>query len=319
MKIDSRNMDKKLYLTAPIKVLIAEDNAVSAKILQKNIMDWGYEVVLAEDGMQAWQFMQQEEIGLAVLDWMMPRIDGIELCKKIRRTNNQYETNEYTYIILLTAKDEQKDLIRGFSAGADDYITKPFSHLELKARLKTGKRLIDLQRQLREQANRDGLTGLWNRKRMYRILEKEINRAHRTSHPLSVLMIDIDKFKIINDTNGHQCGDVILQAVSSALKKNVRNYDEVCRYGGDELLIILPDCGLTEIKKIAERLRKSVSAQKIKTENKALSITISLGGASTGNRFVDLDPETLISASDKALRQAKERGRNRVVVKKIKE
>jgi len=312
-------MEKKLPRTRPIKVLIAEDNAVSAKILQGNIKDWGYDVVLAMDGKQAWQALQDEEIGLAVLDWMMPEINGIELCKKIRQINYQNENHEYTYIILLTARDEQKDLIKGFSAGADDYITKPFNSLELKARLKTGKRLIDLQRQLQEQANRDGLTGLWNRKRMYRILEKEINRTQRISHPLAIIMIDIDNFKRINDTHGHQSGDAVLQAVSSILKKRVRSYDEICRYGGDELLIILPNCNLGETKKIAERLRQAVSYQKVNTENAVLDVTISLGGVSTGNKRTDLKPETLISTSDEALLEAKYKGRNCIVVKKLKE
>jgi two-component system cell cycle response regulator len=312
-------MNKHILHAKPIKVLIAEDNAVSAKILQKNIKDWGYEVVLATDGRQAWQALQKEEIGLAVLDWMMPEINGIELCKKIRQINDSNEDHEYTYIILLTAKDEQKDLIRGFSAGADDYITKPFKNLELKARLKTGKRLIDLQRQLQEQANRDGLTALWNRKGMYRILEKEINRTQRLKHPLAVLMIDIDNFKKINDTQGHQSGDAVIKAVSSLLTKGVRSYDEICRYGGDELLIVLPNCDLRETKRVAERLREAVFSQEVKTENTTLNITISLGGISTGDKFTELKPEILISTSDTALLEAKSKGRNCAVVKNLKE
>ncbi len=312
-------MDKHILHPKPTKVLIAEDNAVSAKILQKNIKEWGYEVVLAKDGRQAWQALLDEEIGLAVLDWMMPKINGIELCKKIRQINNRNENHEYTYIILLTAKDEQKDLIKGFSAGADDYITKPFNHLELKARLKTGKRIIDLQRQLQEQANRDGLTALWNRKRMYRILEKEINRCQRQRYPLAVIMIDIDNFKKINDTHGHQSGDAVLKAVSSLLKKRIRSYDEICRYGGDELLIILPNCDLRGTKKIAERIRQAVSSQELETENTALNITISLGGVSSGDKVTELKPEILISTSDTALLEAKSKGRNCAVIKNLKE
>ena len=246
-----------------IKVLIAEDNAVSAKILQKNIHDWGYQVVLAKDGKEAWSALNSEEIRLAVLDWMMPEISGIQLCQKIREYNHQGENQEYTYVILLTAKDEQKDLIKGFSAGADDYITKPFNQLELKARLKTGKRIIDLQRQLQEQASRDALTGIWNRKRMFRILEKEINRAQRDSLPVGIIMIDIDKFKAINDTYGHFIGDVVIVEVSSRLKGRLRQYDKIGRYGGDELLVILPNCQLNNLKEIGERLRHAVSEKKI--------------------------------------------------------
>ena len=299
-----------------IKVLIAEDNAVSAKILQKNINDWGYEVVLAKDGKEAWSSLQNEGIKLAVLDWMMPEINGIQLCKKIRQNDHLGKDQEYTYIILLTAKDEQKDLIKGFSAGADDYIRKPFNHLELKARLKTGKRIIDLQKQLQEQASRDSLTELWNRKRMFRILDKEINRANRDNLPVAIIMIDIDKFKSINDSHGHQVGDLVLKEVTHVLKKSVRNYDEICRYGGDELLIILPNCNVAKTESIAERLRQNMNKHRIDSDTVSLNVTLSFGGASTESYSSDITSEALIMAADKALLEAKNKGRNRVVLKK---
>ncbi|MFQ6037406.1 MAG: GGDEF domain-containing protein, partial [Candidatus Aminicenantales bacterium] len=186
--------------------------------------------------------------------------------------------------------------------------------LELKARLKTGRRIIDLQRQLREQAERDGLTGLWNRKRMFRILEKEINRSQREGHPIAVLMIDIDEFKKINDTHGHQVGDLVLKAVADRLRKNLRSYDEICRYGGDEIFIVLPNGNLATIKSIAERLRRSVSQKNIKTDMGTLHVSISVGGATSETFFSDITPEALIVASDKALIQAKSQGRNRAVI-----
>jgi diguanylate cyclase (GGDEF)-like protein len=299
-----------------IKVLIAEDNAVSANILQKNIKDWGYEVVVAKDGKEAWSSLQNDGIKLAVLDWMMPEINGIQLCKKIRENDHQGDDQEYTYIILLTARDEQKDLIKGFSAGVDDYITKPFNHLELKARLKTGKRIIDLQRQLQEQASRDSLTGLWNRKRMFRILDKEINRAQRDKLPVAIIMIDIDKFKSINDTHGHRFGDLVLKDVANLLKKSVRNYDEICRYGGDEFLVILPNCSSDKTESIAERLRKNVIEHRITCDNVSLNVTLSLGGASTESYSSNVSSEALIMAADEALLDAKNKGRNCVVLKK---
>ena len=299
-----------------IKVLIAEDNAVSAKILQKNINDWGYEVVLAKNGKEAWSSLQNEGIKLAILDWMMPEINGIQLCKKIRQNDHLGKDQEYTYIILLTAKDEQKDLIKGFSAGADDYIRKPFNHLELKARLKTGKRIIDLQKQLQEQASRDSLTELWNRKRMFRILDKEINRANRDNLPVAIIMIDIDKFKSINDSHGHQVGDLVLKEVTHVLKKSVRNYDEICRYGGDELLIILPNCNVAKTESIAERLRQNMNKHRIDSDTVSLNVTLSFGGASTESYSSDITSEALIMAADKALLEAKNKGRNRVVLKK---
>jgi diguanylate cyclase (GGDEF)-like protein len=247
---------------------------------------------------------------------MMPEINGIQLCKKIRENDHQGEEQDYTYIILLTAKDEKKDLIKGFSAGADDYITKPFNQLELKARLKTGKRIIDLQRQLQEQASRDGLTGLWNRKGMFHILAKEINRAQRDSLPLSIIMIDIDKFKAINDAHGHHIGDLVLQKVAKILKGNVRNYDEICRYGGDELLLILPNCSMAKTKKIGERLRQNVTEHGITDDAMSLQITVSLGGASTENHSKEVTAKALIRAADEALLEAKNSGRNCVVINK---
>lgn len=313
MNIENLSLQKKEKI---IKVLIAEDNAVSAKILQKNIYAWGYEVVLAKDGKEAWSALNSEEIRLAVLDWMMPEISGIQLCKKIRESDHQEENQEYTYVILLTAKDEKKDLIKGFSAGADDYITKPFNHLELKARLKTGKRIIDLQRQLQEQASRDALTGLWNRKQMFRILEKEINRSQRDDLPVGIIMIDIDKFKAINDTYGHQTGDLVLQETAVILRDSVRNYDEICRYGGDELLVILPNCSLVKVESIAERLRQKISRHEISSDDVSLKVTFSLGCASTENLSEDVTAETLIMAADEALLEAKNKGRNCVVINK---
>jgi two-component system cell cycle response regulator len=302
-----------------IKVLIAEDNVISAKILQKNIGNWGYDVVVAQDGEKAWKAYRNENIGLAVLDWMMPKISGIDLCKKIRENDYNEENREYTYLILLTAKGQQNDLIKGFSAGADDYITKPFNHHELKARLKTGKRIIDLQKQLKEQADRDALTGLWNRKRMFKLLEKEINRAQRENQPLATIMIDVDNFKKINDAYGHHCGDAVLLEISSRFQKSVRNYDEICRYGGDELFVILPNCNMAMTSKIAERLRQSVSEKKIKTDLGAIGVTISLGGVSSEIFFSDFLPETLVIASDEALLKAKSNGRDCVFIKKEKD
>jgi len=298
-----------------IKVLIAEDNVVSATILQKSIGGWGYDVVVARDGEKAWKAYKDKNVRLAVLDWMMPKINGLDLCKKIRENDHNAENKQYTYVILLTAKDQQKDLIKGFSAGADDYITKPFNHHELKARLKTGKRIIDLQRQLEEQADRDGLTGLWNRKRMFKLLEKEINRAQREKQPLATIMIDVDNFKRINDTYGHHCGDAVLLEVSSRFQKCVRNYDEICRYGGDELFVILPNCTMAMTQRIAERLRQSISEKKIHTDLDALDVTISLGGVSSEIFFSKFLPETLVIASDEALLKAKSKGRNCAFIK----
>jgi diguanylate cyclase (GGDEF)-like protein len=186
----------------------------------------------------------------------------------------------------------------------------------LKARLKTGKRIIDLQKQLQEQAKQDVLTGLCNRKGMYNLLEKEINRSLRDNRPFSILMADIDKFKSINDKYGHHIGDVVLQETAKVLKKRVRKYDEVCRYGGDEFLAILPNCNSANALSIAERLRQIIGSHKITSDGKSLSIAFSLGGVSSENFGKGVTAESLIRKADEALLQAKNRGRNRVVINK---
>ena len=287
------------------KVLIAEDDIVSAKILEKNIRDWGYEVVLANNGEKAWDLFNKNEMRLVILDWMMPKISGITLCRKIR----QKKKDKYVYIILLTSKDNPEDLLKGFLAGADDYITKPFNSLELKARLQTGKRIIDLQRQLREQATRDGLTGLLNRKAILQALEEELHKGLRENKPVTSMLLDIDHFKKANDTHGHNVGDAVLIEIANRLKKSFRPYDKIGRYGGDEFLLILPNCGILEARKIAERIRSAVCREKINTDVGPLSITISLGGA-TSESQPQISAKNLIQNSDKALYNAKNNGRN---------
>ncbi len=302
-----------------MKVLIAEDDMMTAKLLEKNIKKWGYEVVITRNGEEAWKEIKGDELRLTVVDWMMPKMDGIDLCRKIR----QEKKSNYTYIILLTARDHQQDIIEGLSAGADDYMIKPVNLLELRARLEKGKRIIQLednllesQERLIELASRDSLTGLWNRANVLKFLEEELEQGLRENYPVSVVMIDIDHFKKINDTFGHCIGDIILAKVSYRLKKNVRIYDRVGRYGGDEMLIILPNCSLEDSAQIAERLCLAISKRKMKTSAGLLPVTITLGCASSKN-FSQPSVDVLIQASDKALYKAKNQGRNRIALAKV--
>jgi len=301
-----------------MKVLIAEDDKVSCKVLEKNIKNWGYKVAITSNGQQAWKIFQKDEIPLAILDWVMPKIDGLELCQKVRELNK----DNYTYIILLTSKDRQEDILQGFRAGADDYIVKPFDALELRARLQTGKRIVDLQNQLihskkklEELARQDSLTKLWNRAAIIQLLQEEMDRSRREKKPVATIIIDIDYFKNINDTYGHLVGDTVLLEVTSLMKKKVRSYDRIGRYGGDELLVVLPNCRLNQAQDIAERLRLAVSHKKIKTEMGILDVTLSLGGFSS-ERQSAISAEDMIKASDSALYQAKRNGRNCVIINK---
>jgi len=299
-----------------LKILIAEDDPVTAKILENNIKNWGYKVITTRDGAEAWRAVKDNSIRLAIFDWMMPKMNGLELCRKIREEKKE----KYLYIILLTSRDRHEDTVKGLSSGADDYIVKPFHHLELKARLETGKRIIDLenrliqsQKQLEELASKDSLTHLWNRRTIISLLADEIKRSQREHKPLGVLMIDVDRFKEINDTYGHYVGDEVLTAVTSRLKRRVRGYDKIGRYGGDELLVVLPNCSLKTVKSIAERLRQAVSSQKVKTEAGLIEVSLSLGGTSS-EILAKPSVEAMIKTSDKALYMAKNKGRNSVVI-----
>jgi diguanylate cyclase (GGDEF)-like protein len=292
-----------------VKILIAEDDRISSKILEKHITGWGYDVLVAPDGKKAWQTFKKNEIGIALLDWMMPEITGIELCRKIRND----KSGKYTYIILLTAKKKQKDINKGLASGADEYLTKPFNPIELNARLKTGKRIIDLLEKLHKQAIHDGLTKVFNRREITRILNEEFLRAQRTNQPLSTIMLDIDHFKKVNDTYGHPVGDEVLVEIVSRITAKMRAYDKIGRYGGEEFIIILPHNSLKSVKKIAERIRINIAQKTIQTSVGPLQLTVSLGCTSTENIEAS-STEMMIKISDVALYNAKNNGRNCTVV-----
>jgi two-component system cell cycle response regulator len=246
----------------------------------------------------------------------MPGMDGVEVCRKIR-LRKKYK---YTYIILLSAKDRKQDIIAGLSSGADDYMTKPVNFLELKARLKAGRRIIELedkllliQHQLKDMASRDGLTKIWNRNEIVRFLKEELERGRREKKPTGVIMLDIDYFKKINDDYGHSVGDLALVKVVSRLKSMVRKSDKLGRYGGDEIIIILPHCPQSKIKKVGERLRLAVGSRRIRTELKTLPVAISVGCA-TSELPGYSSPDKLIKSADRALLKAKQKGRNCVIV-----
>lgn len=296
----------------PIKILIAEDDRISARILEHHIKKWGYEISLVYDGEEAWHIFENDPPEMALLDWMIPRINGLELCRRVRLKTKTTES-DYIYIIMLTARDERSDLIQGLNSGADDYITKPFDLLELKARLNAGRRIIELHRLLKKQATFDWLTGLLNRRSILELAEKEYLRAIRENKPLGLLLLDIDDFKKINDTFGHHGGDIILAEVSHRLQKKVRAYDKIGRYGGDEILIVVPNCYHSELETMADRLRHSVQEEPIIFNNQSLTITISAGGVSNDNHS-SFSITELIIFCDHALYQAKKLGRNRTLV-----
>lgn len=300
-----------------MKILIAEDDPISRRLLETILGKWGYEVVVALDGAQAWKILEaRDSPKLAILDWMMPGMDGIEVCRRVRDRDGA----PYVYVLLLTARSQREDLVQGMEAGADDYVTKPFDANELKVRLRAGRRILELQEQLmsaqealRDQASRDPLTGIWNRNAIFDILRREVARSERENTPLAIVMIDLDHFKQLNDTYGHMAGDAVLREATARMSVNIRTYDAVGRYGGEEFLIVLPGCDVCSGAARAERLREAVAMHPFDTSEGRLTVTCSLGVASTaGSNTFDCD--TLIRIADAALYRAKHNGRNRVEV-----
>jgi len=309
-----------------VRILIAEDDPISLVLLQALLNQWGYEVIVTHDGNEAWQVLQADMAPrLAILDWEMPGMDGPALCHQVRERRG----SPYTYIILLTARTKREDLIAGMEAGADDYVTKPFDAHELRVRLRAGRRILDLQNALLEaqevlrlQATQDPLTSLWNRGMIMELLGRELARAKRERSPLSLLMLDLDLFKIVNDTYGHLAGDLVLREAAQRMRGSVRAYDAVGRYGGEEFLIVSPGCPAVGAVNLAERIRKAIGEKPMNTSEALISITISVGVATA--EYVDkratpnknlgeyTEAENLVRAADDALYRAKRWGRNRV-------
>jgi diguanylate cyclase (GGDEF)-like protein len=299
-----------------MQILVVEDSPVYRQLLSSHLEEWGFPFTIAKDGSEAWTLLQRADCPkLVVLDWVLPDIDGLELCRRIRLAGSG---NSYSYIILLTGKDAKKDMLEAMQAGADDYLAKPFDHLELKARLLVGKRIVDLHEELvsaresmRHAATHDCLTGLLNRGEILDLLGRELERARRHRRPLSIIMADVDHFKRVNDTMGHLYGDEALKEVGRRLRSKLRVYDGVGRYGGEEFLMVLADCDLVAALVKADDLRAFVGSKPIVSGGASATITVSMGLAvSTDHASGDIG--SLLNQADRGLYAAKQKGRNRV-------
>jgi diguanylate cyclase (GGDEF)-like protein len=298
-----------------VRILIADDDRASRMLLKATLKKLGHEVVDVDDGDKATAaLLDPDGPRLAILDWMMPGADGPTVCTAIRQ-----KATAYVYVILLTARDKQADMVEGLGAGADDFLTKPMNVVELTARLRSGERVIELQARLLQSqaalehaATHDRLTGLWNRGAVVDLLDRELNRTRREAASMSVLLADIDHFKRINDTYGHATGDQVLCEVSRRMPLMVRTYDTVGRYGGEEFLVVLPGADAPNAAMVAERIRHGVNATPVTGESFSLDVSLSIGVGCTDAVGFELAPLTRVA--DEALYRAKANGRNRVEV-----
>jgi diguanylate cyclase (GGDEF)-like protein len=288
-----------------MKVLIAEDDSVTCRMLEVTLQGWGYEVVVASDGREALEvLMSQDSPQLAVLDWLMPEIDGTEVCRRVREAKKE----KYIYMILLTIKEKKVNILEGLDSGADDYIVKPFDAPELKSRLGAGKRVIEENIKLSHQAQYDHLTSLPNRAMFTNKLRRLIIRPeYHENYQFALLFMDLDRFKIVNDNLGHGIGDQLLKEVAARLEDCIRATDIAARIGGDEFAVFLDDINnVSNAKKITDRIQKKLS-EPYDLNGHEIVTTASIGIAlsATGYTLV----EDLIRDADTAMYRAKSIGR----------
>jgi diguanylate cyclase (GGDEF)-like protein len=317
----------------PLEIVLVESDRVSAEHLRSTLEALGHQAEIVEDAAAAWRRVCESTVGLLISDWDMPGMNGLELCRRIRARSDA----PYTYIILVTARDRREDRLAGLEAGADDFLIKPLDTGELVARLNIARRILAMQDQLRahatqlaelhaalahqnalleeqnvllaERAATDGLTGLGSRRRFDEELHAAVSFARRHDQPLSLVLLDVDRFKAYNDAFGHLAGDDVLRTLAALLRSHTRAHDLAARYGGEEFALILPATDAEGARAVAERLRQAIAS----TPWPHRTMTASFGIATTAATAVAPEPDGLIAAADRALYEAKARGRDCVV------
>jgi two-component system cell cycle response regulator len=300
-----------------VRILVADDDPVSLHLMGRILQHSGYEVTTADNGRQAArELCKTGGPRLALIDWMMPELDGPGVCREVRHRHD----DAYVYMLLLTAKQSSGDVVHGLEAGADDYLTKPCHPAELKARLHTGRRILQLEdklvearEEMRYKATHDDLTSLLNRGTILSLLRAELHRPMREPSSVSLLLCDLDHFKKINDDYGHLAGDEVLEQVSHRLLNAVRSSDHVGRFGGEEFLIVLNGCTGIELKERAEQIRNSIGCLPCVTSHGTIPVSLSIGALTieVWDRLLPLEP--FLKEMDAALYRAKAMGRDRVV------
>jgi two-component system, cell cycle response regulator len=294
-----------------MRILVVEDSKFDRHRLTECLRDWHLEFTAVGDGGEAWGLLQNPNPpDLVLLDWMLPGIEGLELCRKIRTLG---VNGTYIYTVMLTAKNKKADLLTAMAAGADDYLTKPIDTSELRAKILVAKRIIELQQSLKFAATHDFLTRLLNRGEIMAGIRRELSRSERQNKSVSLVLADIDHFKQINDSLGHAAGDLVLKEVASRLQSDLRPYDLAGRYGGEEFLLVLPGCASAVAGRRADEIRGLIAKDAIITTFAQVPVTLSMGVAGTdilGNSSL----EDLLQQADEALYRAKLNGRNRVEI-----
>lgn len=300
------------------RIVIVEDDPSVARLVATVLQREGYSVEHASTITAARKLLDNTEWDLAILDRSLPDGDGMDLCRELK----QNDAGIARYVLILTGEASQSAKVESFDGGADDYVTKPFQIPELLARIRAGLRIVELQKALVDANQRlqrlsvtDPLTSVKNRRFLEQELERTFAHARRYQRPLSAVMVDVDFFKRVNDTWGHQVGDDVLRAVGALLRKISRRVDTVARYGGEEFVILLPEIQLFDALSFAEKIRSSIASAEIHSEGRPLRVTVSVGVASFPQTPVRSADE-LIAAADRALYRAKQNGRNRVEVER---
>ncbi|MEP6732235.1 MAG: diguanylate cyclase [bacterium] len=303
-------------------ILIVDDHEDNIEVLKVRLESWGYQTASAYNGYDALAYVGKTPPDLILLDVMMPEISGIEVARQIKSNRNL----PFIPIIMQTALDSTEDKVEGLEAGADDYITKPIDFAELKARLRSmlrikrlqdaleerEKELLEVNERLRYMSQTDALTGLDNRRNLNERIEEMFAHAKRLEEPFSLVMVDLDKFKTVNDTYGHQAGDEVLKQLASILREEAREIDRVGRYGGEEFMLLLPGAKLDDAFSFSERVRNRIEAHTFTFPGGTLVRTASFGVASWPHEKIQ-EPDDLVRSADDALYVAKETGRNRVI------
>ena len=295
-----------------MRILVLHNSGFYRTTLKTLLEAWGYDVMAISDGHEALRILEGEDPPrLAVLDAMLPGMNGFEICERIRA-----QKRNYIYIMMVSSDDQQSSVLKAYEYGADDFIRRPFDDCELKLRLKVAERILKSQQELMDarealkfEASHDPLVRLWNRKAILNLLTIELSRSKRMQASLSIFFADLDHFKTVNDRFGHLIGDEVLRNAAVRMSGEMREYDHLGRYGGEEFLAVLPNCTAEVAREVAERVRQSVAERAVLTDPTRVELTVSIGVAQW--RANEELPQVLERA-DLALYRAKDRGRNRV-------